>query len=626
MSDVKSDGQNLHRRQIRAELSTTLVLLVLALAALPLLRTALSVNFGVGENRSSLAGRNSLHPKAEATQPDSVHAAHPLQDKRQPFPTALTSAASPSLEDSADSPTTPTAAAPSGLELYQRHCSGCHGERGDGQGIAAPFLFPKPRDFRAGRFRLVSTDNFVPTPEDLDAVLVRGMPGSSMPPWGHLSAEERRALAEQVMQFRKDGVAEEYVRVLKEEDEMTDEEIADEEIEQEIADAVQRATVPGQTTEVPQIGEPDEEAIARGRETYVRLACVSCHGKEGKGDGVDVMFDSEGFPTRARDYTVGIFKGGHDPASLYRRIAYGMPGTPMPSTPASIASPQQVVDLVHFLRSLSDEVTRQAAILQRRKITVRRVARLPLDPDADQWSSASAMHLSLTPLWWRDRADPAFHIQAVHDGSSIALRLSWTDATADRHAMQTEAFEDAVAVELYRGPAEPFLGMGDPTVPVDVWFWDADRADPTYTVEQAYPNMVSDLYPLSEPVAESAEYRRPGASLAAQPPLSLPALASGNPIVPRPGDRGASHLTVGGPGSVTFHLPDNQSVQTRGARSANQWTVVFVRPLHLDGSEASVSLDAGGRASIAFALWDGSLGDRNGQKLVSIWHDLELEE
>jgi hypothetical protein len=30
--------------------------------------------------------------------------------------------------------------------------------------------------------------------------------------------------------------------------------------------------------------------------------------------------------------------------------------------------------------------------------------------------------------------------------------------------------------------------------------------------------------------------------------------------------------------------------------------------------------------SVAFALWDGAARDRNGQKLVSIWHDLTLEK
>lgn len=60
------------------------------------------------------------------------------------------------------------ASAKSGRDLYVQHCAACHG--GNGRGVAAAYLFPKPRDLRAGRFRLVSTANNVPTPEDLDAM------------------------------------------------------------------------------------------------------------------------------------------------------------------------------------------------------------------------------------------------------------------------------------------------------------------------------------------------------------------------------------------------------------------------------------------------------------------------
>ena len=84
-------------------------------------------------------------------------------------------------------------------------------------------------------------------------------------------------------------------------------------------------------SEVPEIGPPDEAAIARGKEIYIKQSCHSCHGEDGKGGGTKEQFDDEGYPTRPRDYTRGIFKGGHDPASLYRRVAYGMPGTVMPS-------------------------------------------------------------------------------------------------------------------------------------------------------------------------------------------------------------------------------------------------------------------------------------------------------
>jgi mono/diheme cytochrome c family protein len=87
----------------------------------------------------------------------------------------------------APQPTPTVAAALSGAELYALHCAACHGQRGDGLGLAAAFVFPKPRGFRAEKFHLVSTSNKFPARDDLHAVLLRGMPGSSMPPWVHLS-------------------------------------------------------------------------------------------------------------------------------------------------------------------------------------------------------------------------------------------------------------------------------------------------------------------------------------------------------------------------------------------------------------------------------------------------------
>jgi mono/diheme cytochrome c family protein len=510
-----------------------------------------------------------------------------------------------------------------GQQLFARHCAACHGEKGDGKGIAATFLFPKPRDFRAGRFRLVSTNNNVPTREDLHAVLLRGMPGSTMSPWGHLSQQERDALVDEVLRMRREGARESYINQLKEDEGLTDEEIAADDVEQETQEYVDEMTTPGESTDVPAMESPTAEAIARGKQHYAQFACISCHGETGRGDGVQEMFDDEKMPTRPRDFTLGIFKGNHDPDSLYRRIAYGMPGSPMPGS--STMTPQQMVDLVHYIRSMSTEEQRQAAIPKRSTITARRVDMLPTAAGDDAWGQSEPVHLRMTPLWWRDDADPDLTVQAVHDGQTLAVRLSWQDQSHDEHALRTETFEDAVALELYRGDAEPFLGMGAADSPVDVWFWDADRQSGAFAVDDSYPNAVVDVFPFSETVVASAELSRPGARMADQPDVSLPARASGNSIVPTNDESGGTSLHVVGPGSVTFRVPQSQLVRAHGTWSNGRWSVLMTRPLVVS-PEDGLSLEPGSRASVAFAVWDGSQQDRDGQKLITIWQDLEIEK
>jgi complex iron-sulfur molybdoenzyme family reductase subunit gamma len=54
------------------------------------------------------------------------------------------------------------------------------------------------------------------------------------------------------------------------------------------------------------------------------------------------------------------------------------------------------------------------------------------------------------------------------------------------------------------------------------------------------------------------------------------------------------------------------------------WSVVMVRPL-VDDSAGSVPLAPGETVSAAFAVWDGSQRDRDGQKLITIWQDLAIQ-
>ena len=65
--------------------------------------------------------------------------------------------------------------------LFESNCAICHNTTGDGKGEAAFLLYPKPRNFRAGKFRLVTSQNLQPTREDLFRTISNGMPGTAMP-------------------------------------------------------------------------------------------------------------------------------------------------------------------------------------------------------------------------------------------------------------------------------------------------------------------------------------------------------------------------------------------------------------------------------------------------------------
>ena len=68
-----------------------------------------------------------------------------------------------------------------GSKLYRQHCLHCHGVTGDGNGPTAPFLWPRPRDYRPGKFKFTSTPGDKPTRDDLRKTILFGLHGTSMP-------------------------------------------------------------------------------------------------------------------------------------------------------------------------------------------------------------------------------------------------------------------------------------------------------------------------------------------------------------------------------------------------------------------------------------------------------------
>lgn len=70
-----------------------------------------------------------------------------------------------------------------GRRLYDRYCAICHGERGDGRGPSAAFLWPPPRDFRSAQFKYAgAADGALPADEELARVVRQGLAGTAMQP------------------------------------------------------------------------------------------------------------------------------------------------------------------------------------------------------------------------------------------------------------------------------------------------------------------------------------------------------------------------------------------------------------------------------------------------------------
>lgn len=207
-----------------------------------------------------------------------------------------------------------------GKRVYLRNCAVCHGESGNGEGPGAIQLTVKPRDLRTGSFKFRSTPSgSLPQDKDLEETLIRGIRGTGMIPQRHLGREERQAVIAYFKTFSE--------RFKREQ--------------------------PGAPVAVPSPPLSTSEVIARGRRIYQKAQCAECHGEDGRGDGPSAakMKDDRGLPIAVPDFTRWPLKRGYEPGAVYRTIATGLSGTPMPSYSDALEA-EEIWALVHYLDSL----------------------------------------------------------------------------------------------------------------------------------------------------------------------------------------------------------------------------------------------------------------------------------
>jgi cytochrome c oxidase cbb3-type subunit I/II len=235
-----------------------------------------------------------------------------------------------------------------GRLVYEQACAVCHGVAGDGRGMSAHMFVTQPRDFRQGIYKFRSTPTgSLPLDRDLFLTLSRGVRGTAMVSQIHLSDADRWAVVQYLKTFSP------------------------------------RFRHEASLTPIP-IPDPRPRSpalIQEGRTLYVEAGCGGCHGASGRGDGPKAggLRDEWGWPIRPTDLTRRPLKGGSTPLDLYRTLAAGVGGTPMPSYLDSL-EPNQIWALVVYLRSLPSPVeeAREEAIAgeEARGYMVERMARM----------------------------------------------------------------------------------------------------------------------------------------------------------------------------------------------------------------------------------------------------------
>ena len=479
--------------------------------------------------------------------------------------------------------------------MYLKNCSQCHGEKGDGVGYATPHLFPPPRNFTAGKFKVRTTPNgALPTHQDLVNIIRRGMPYTSMPAWPNLSDQQVSDLAYFITSFSPDFASPDRV-----------------------PQPIQLPSAPGSTN----------ETIELGKKLYVDTGCVKCHGTLGRADGpsAPTLTDELGHAIRAADLSQPwTFRGGASRADIFRTMSTGFNGTPMPSFADSLSVEQRWA-ITDFIASLSG--TTEPGYTN---LVVAKPVQDPIDLAKGAASFESAPVARFPLLGQITEPGREFHpaatsltVQAIYDADSVApsramarheraegrkertvasgatgggrgsasdaagpepggrrrslwpgrrqpgwparlpTRLRRTRLTPRPLAPRPSEFSDAVAVQIPAqapaGARKPYFIFGDAQSPVDLWFFDLTRSEP---------------------------------------------------------------LQFTGKGSADIAPNDSGDITGVASYDQGEWSAIFKRPLR---PTSGAAFSPGQFMPIAFSVWDGFSRERGNKRGLTVWYSLYAE-
>jgi DMSO reductase family type II enzyme heme b subunit len=359
-----------------------------------------------------------------------------------------------------------------GKALYEQRCSQCHGVEGDGEGVMADLLHPRPRDFRRGIYKIrLTPQGELPTDEDLFRIIGNGMPGSSMPAWrGLLTDAQIWQLVDYIESFSEDF-----------------------------------ADYPAEVQfQLEGRFETSPESIQRGAEVYEKAECAKCHGVAGRGNGPSAAEQEDEWEFRIfpADLTQPWnFRGGSSVEDLYRTVTTGVNGTPMPSFSDAWGS-EDLWHLADYLHSLGREPF-WGEISRALKSDA-----VPDDPFAPAWDEAPAIDIRLAgqiiqePRLFNPSVQ-SLTVQALFDEKELALLLTWNDRFENKGGDGEPGDRVSVlfpARETEEGK-KPYFLMGDRKRPVDSWQWSASGTE-TFLAQG-----MDKVAPRSSPVAGNGVFR-----------------------------------------------------------------------------------------------------------------------
>lgn len=469
-----------------------------------------------------------------------------------------------------------------GTEIYLQRCSFCHGLLGDGNGPAADYLDPRPRDFTLGTFKFRTTQSGeLPRDEDLFRTVSRGLPGTAMQAFDSdlikngLTENERWAVIDYIKTFAF-------------------------EFEDPELDPVKNGLVVALPAERPPFSE---SLVAKGKEVFEHAKCWECHGKQGRGDGQKSFdrTDDWGFPIRIRNVThPWKIKGGAEAEDIYMRFSTGINGTPMPSFVDALTEEERWA-LANFIKSLQHQLT-DHQVLKAKEI----VAEIPEDPADADWFAAEPMDVRLTGQViaaprWQNPSIEMVTLRALYNTTDIAFLVQWDDpfkdvthqselefdaqeisrigafnsyvAANDMVPRQLLTFTDAVTLQfpakLPEGTKKPHFFRGESSNPVHLWQWQAHRAE------------------------------------------------AGDRAVQESNARGWKQ-------SVKPQAEEQQQVIATASWDKGRWSVIMRRPLLTDDRN-DIQFIKGQFIPLALNAWDGSNGEHGLVMSLSTWHSVILE-